>query len=146
MHVARLCASPPNRHQRGERGKAEGFFCETMPLVHHQRVTVVFANSAALNQVLKHERSAFQTNWILSMKIGGIFQGRACLLPYLKRRRRPTLCCLIAIGLKIHPFLRPPLYPQLPLHFWLHVLLDRQNPKATYRGEISRGETPLMMM
>lgn len=69
------------------------------------------------------------------MKIGRIIQRRACLPPYLKGLRRATLCCLIAIGAESHPFSPAAPLPLLPLHFWLHVLLDRQNPKATHRGE-----------
>lgn len=99
--------------QEVKKKKAKGFFFffffKTILLIYHQTFTVAFANSAPLNQVLKYKDSALQTNWILSMKIGHIIQRCACLLPYLKGgRRRATLCCLIAIGLKTHPFLRPP--------------------------------------
>lgn len=141
-----LRCSPPFHRRRGEREKAKGFFCETIPLIHHQRVTVVFANSAPLNQVLKHKHSALPANWILSMKIARIIQRRACLLPYLKGLRRATSCCLIAIGLKNHPFLRPA--PASAASSSFLAPCAARSPKSNgdlLRG-IPRGETPPLMM
>lgn len=44
---------------------------------------------------------------------------------------------LIIISIKAHSFLHQSLLLDLqqPVHFWLHVLLDHQNPKANYCGE-----------
>lgn len=80
------------------------------------------------------------------MKIGHIIQRCACLLPYLKAS---TLCYIMLLdrNRSENPSISPAApCPQLPLHFWLHVLLDRQNPEAPHCGEISRRETLMTMM
>ncbi len=111
------------------------FFFNNIPTLITWKFVVFFANTTPLNKVLKHKDSALQINWILTKKIGRIIQCSSCLLSYLK-----SLCYIMLHDHNNHknPFISTSvlfLVLQQPVHFWLHVLLDHQNPKATYCRE-----------